>query len=204
MANIKAVLFDFDGVIADTFEYCLRKNQAIDSTIDANTYRAHFYGNFYADFMRTKYKPEEIKEIYKNYWKDFEKDLDQIELFPEMKDILDKLAKKHKMVIVSSCKDELLERVMQKEEIRDLFEAIYGSSYHESKVEKFKHVLRDFKLKADECIFVTDTLGDLHEAEKAGIESIAVSWGFHNSETLGQGKSKVIIHEPKDILTHVK
>lgn len=204
MASIKAVLFDFDGVIADTFEYCLGKNQAIDSSIDAETYRAHFFGNFYSDFMRTKYTPEETKEIYKAYWNEFEKDLDQIELFPEMKEILTKLAKKHKIIIVSSCKDELLERILQKEGIRNFFEAIYGSSYHESKVKKFKHVLRDFKLKADECIFVTDTLGDLHEAEKAGIESIAVSWGFHDLETLEQGKSKVIIHEPKDILAHIK
>lgn len=198
----KLIIFDFDGVIADSFEYCLKINKILNKEITAQEYRSNFYGNFYKDFEVNK-KKADVKKIYSAYWEEFEKNLHEISLFSGMYEILSTLAKEYNVAIVSSCKDEILEKIMEKENIKHFFQAVYGSSYHQSKVEKFKHVLRDFKTENKNAIFITDTLGDLHEAESAGLESIAVSWGFHDVVTLEKGKSKIIIHKPEELLSEI-
>ena len=56
-----------------------------------------------------------------------------------------------------------------------------------SKIKKFNKFLRKYKISKEQCIFITDTLGDILESNKVGIPSIGVSWGYHNKETLKKG-----------------
>jgi len=54
------------------------------------------------------------------------------------------------------------------------------------------------------CVFVTDTLGDMREAAEVGISSIAVSWGFQKHATLEQGKPFRVVDKPADLATAVR
>ncbi len=47
---------------------------------------------------------------------------------------------------------------------------------------------------------ITDTLGDLKEANQTGIKTIAVTWGVHQREKLKAGSPTVIIEEPTDLV----
>lgn len=51
----------------------------------------------------------------------------------------------------------------------------------------------------EDCIFITDTLGDILEANKVGVKSIAVDFGFHERERLEKGNPFKIISNFKDI-----
>jgi phosphoglycolate phosphatase len=68
------------------------------------------------------------------------------------------------------------------------FDRIMGNAVHKSKEEKIKTVFAEYGTDASECIFVTDTLGDIREATKVNVGAIGVTWGFHERERLAQGK----------------
>jgi len=49
-----------------------------------------------------------------------------------------------------------------------------------SKVDKFNIIAEKYAVKNKDMLFVTDTLGDIREAEIAGVPTIAVTWGAHD------------------------
>lgn len=73
------------------------------------------------------------------------------------------------------------------------FSFVYGKETHTSKSEKFKLVMNKFNVKNEEIIFVTDTLGDILEANKCGIKSIGLDFGYHERARLEKGKPYAIV-----------
>jgi phosphoglycolate phosphatase-like HAD superfamily hydrolase len=71
---------------------------------------------------------------------------------------------------------------------------------HRSKVEKFKYLFDKYKIEADECVFVSDTLGDVLEGHKVGVKTIAVDFGFHKKDRLEKGKPYKIVSSFEEIL----
>lgn len=53
-------------------------------------------------------------------------------------------------------------------------------------------------------LFVTDTLGDIREAEKCNIKSIAVAWGYHPVTTLEKGNPIAIVQTPKELVEAIR
>lgn len=65
---------------------------------------------------------------------------------------------------------------------------------------KGKIVLFDFGgVTAADCVFITDTLGDMREAEEHGMEAIGCSWGFHPHTTLEKGLPFRIVDMPTEL-----
>jgi len=59
-----------------------------------------------------------------------------------------------------------------------------------------------FQLQANECIFITDTVGDVKDAKKLNIPTILVSWGYQDESHFTEIKDSVIdiVHRPLDLL----
>jgi phosphoglycolate phosphatase-like HAD superfamily hydrolase len=75
-----------------------------------------------------------------------------------------------------------------------------GNDVHASKVEKIRMVFSKYNTDAEHCVFVTDTLGDIREANVLNVKSIGVSWGFHEKERLEIGNPFKIIYKPGELL----
>lgn len=60
-------------------------------------------------------------------------------------------------------------------------------------------IFDDFNIAAPDCIFITDTLGDIKEARVAGVDSIAVSWGYHSLATLELGNPLAVADKPSEL-----
>ena len=74
-------------------------------------------------------------------------------------------------------------------------------------VEKFKMVQEKFKLDVGDCLFFTDTVGDLAEAGKANIKTVGVSWGVHHKAFFHKadyGNLLDVIDNPGQIVDTVK
>ena len=54
-------------------------------------------------------------------------------------------------------------------------------------------VFENFNLKPEECVFVTDTLGDILESKKVSMKAIALENGYHERERLEKGNPWKII-----------
>ena len=74
-----------------------------------------------------------------------------------------------------------------------------GQETDDSKKKKFQMILDQYELKKDETIFITDTLGDIIEANDIGLKTISIDSGFHNREHLSQGRPFAIISSLEEI-----
>lgn len=190
---LKAIIFDFDGVIADTFQLNVDITREQKKKFTLKDFRDHHNGNVWEKPV-IQYTKEDLKYGFAEYHSRLDGDL----LFP-LSDQIKRLAKKYDLFIISSSPERSIEKFLKLANISKYFEKALGYYTHQSKVEKFKMIFREYKLEPEECIFVTDTLGDLREAKKVVVPTIAVTWGYHGKTRLKKGSPNVMIHDFEDL-----
>lgn len=202
----KAILFDFDGVLVDSLDMCFETSiEANNIPKDLEFYRRLFDGNIFDGLKKYK-KPTKNKNM--DFYSVYGPKLMKLGLNPNAEKMLKILSKQHLLFIVSATPGKLIETFFKKQGVLKYFKEILGSDLHKSKVYKINYALKKFKLLPQNCLFVTDTLGDILEARKCGVPSIAVTGGFHLKRTLLKGKPIKVIGGlrtlPKEINKYFK
>ena len=108
--------------------------------------------------------------------------------------ILDLYGKYH-LVVVSSTFSKHIRKFLEQEKIEHCFEGIYGADVHQSKVVKINMLLKKLEINSTDAIFITDTLGDIREGTECSVQSIGVTWGAHDRETLSKGQPYEIVDD---------
>lgn len=195
----KVLIFDYDGVIFDTVEiaweivktvcnkYCKRKLKTKKDFLE--TYKQNFYIAMKERGVTDtkKFKQDCIKLLKNKHPKPF-KDIPKT---------MKQLAKKNQLAIVSSNFTAIMQKVLKKAGINN-FQCIMGADQEENKVKKIKLCLKKFK--PSQAFFITDTVGDIKEAKKARIKTVAVTWGFHSKKELAAANPDFIVNSPKELL----
>ena len=195
----KFVLFDFDGVISDSFglAYAISKSKCPHLTEEE--YRKRFEGNI-----------NDYKENVDAHGPDCRLDMDffseyvprmksEVRLVPKMGETVTALAQEYTLIVVSSTISSPIQEFLISHNLSQHFSWIMGNDVHKSKVEKIKMVFEKYNIIATDCVFITDTLGDMHEASKMSIVSIGVTWGFHSHETLERGMPFRLVETPEEL-----
>lgn len=180
---IKAIFFDFDGVIHDTFELNYQISLEFNPGLTRDKYKDFFNGNLY-DFQEQILKKKFTKNDHDQFFDKLEVLYSSLRLEEKVKSGLISLKKKYKLFIISSNRESMIKSYFTNSESSLLFTEILGYNTHKSKVEKFKLILSNYHLLPSEVIFVTDTVGDVLEAKEVGVKAIAVTYGFHAQEHL--------------------
>lgn len=191
----KAIIFDYDGVIIDSFDYHLEQYKKMfpDAGLTAKELADVHNGNF-LERDNSIWSKIDVEKYDKFLSTDI---VNANLLFPGIKNLLNDLdAKKY---IVTSGPETPIKKVLDNEGIKDYFTGIYGKETHFSKITKLEKIINDNNYSVDDVLFVTDTLGDILEANRVGIKSIAVTYGFHTRENLLKGSPWEIINSVEDL-----
>jgi len=199
----KFILFDFDGVIADSFRPAFEIQKKICPHMTEETYRKRFEGNI-NDWeepinVHTKECRHEI-DFFAEYIPRMKK---EVQIVPGMKEVIIELEKNYTLIVISSTISSPIQEFLEGHGLANHFVQIMGNDVHKSKVEKIKMVLDKYNVGSQDCVFITDTLGDMHEAEKMSVGAIGVAWGFNAPETLLRGKPFRIVEKPNNLLAAV-
>ncbi|MBT3817044.1 MAG: HAD family hydrolase [Candidatus Magasanikbacteria bacterium] len=188
---MKTLIFDFDGVIHDTFEFHRGNiNELFGVDVSMQEYKDMHNGNFFSDF------PDMLKDVNWNEYGDYitaKHSLLKIE--QGIKDFFIKLYDKHDLHIVSSGSRFRIEEYLENQKMSHVFKEVLGKEDSLSKVVKFSMIFDKYNLTSDECMFITDTLGDIIEGNEANIKTIAVDFGFHDRALLEKGNPYKIISD---------
>ena len=190
---IKAVIFDFDGVIHDTFDFNLKwLNHFVNDNFKPLTnqeFRDLHNGNSY----NLRIKNPKLKDInYVEYRKVTAKARGEFQIEPQIFKEIKNLEEKFQLFIVSSAGEQGIINYLNNNNIINSFKEIIGAETHSSKEVKLQTVLNKYNL-SNNTLFITDTTGDILEAHKVNIKTLAVDFGFHSKDHLQTAKPHKII-----------
>lgn len=187
--NKNIIIFDFDGVLADTFElfYLLIRDsmEKIGIPLSKSGYRELFKDNVHAGFKKlianTK-RYESFRTIRKkNYNKYYKKYKPR--LFEGVKELLEELSGNYTLAIASSGKKHNIVGLLKKGGVYKHFNLILATEDH-TKADMIKEIIKKHKADPKKTTMITDTAGDVKIAKKLGLKTVAVTWGFHAKKLL--------------------
>ena len=199
------IIFDFDGVIADSLEAHLANYKRVfknyerklpwESSDDwRNLYDSSWENNFY----KHGFSEEELKEAFSDYFDHL--DYSAVPIFDGIEDVIRKLSESHKLGVASTTDSEIIERRLEQSGMREQFVGVVGSSAHSNKVEKFKKALTMTGDDASQSIVVGDTASDISAGKANGMRTIAVSYGWYTRERLEAESPDAIVDSPEALL----
>ena len=197
----KIIFFDFGGVIADSFDIAFKVNKIIDPKIvSEKDYRKLFDGNI-VDWAIKSTPKEELERIDREFWKRYIPQMKKVKIFPGMKKVITELTKTHILLIISSTIISPIRDFLERNNIYSYFDNIVGNNFIDAnKTERMKMVFKEYKIEPKDCLFITDTLGDIKEASSLGVQSVGVAWGFQGKGNLLKGNPVSIAEKPKELL----
>lgn len=184
---MKAIVFDFDGVLADSFAVLYDFNReamarvGVDLTPDQ--YRGLFDLNVHLGFRQ--FIPDEAKyQQFVEFKKEnFGRYYGKVDLFPGAAELVKKLASAWPLAIASATLTPYITSLLEKHGIVDRFVRVIGSQDH-SKAKSIEMIRDGLGSSYGAMAMVSDTTGDLATAKELGLKTVAVTWGFHAPEKL--------------------
>jgi phosphoglycolate phosphatase-like HAD superfamily hydrolase len=182
MKEIKLVIFDFDGVLADTYDlyhrFLMEKFRLSDKRAK------HFLDKSAVSMRRERRIKWLVRRLESYYYRRFRKYIkEKHDLYrAELPELLDRLTIPAGVVTRSTAKvcEEILDSQYER------FEFVYGRMMFHHKHEVIKILMEERGLHEHEVIFVTDTTADILDVQEALPLSqiIVTSWGFSQVEDL--------------------
>lgn len=191
------IFFDFDGVIADSFDAAFAVNKIIDPHITEQEYRDKFLGNINEAISLRRHSPEYNADI--EFFSEYAPRLMKSPLCKGMAEVVRRVTAECQLMIISSTTTGLIKNYLKSMGIADCFDLILGNDVETSKEKKIKMAFETCGMRPSECIFITDTLGDIIEARKMGIAAIAVTWGYQPERTLEKGNPVCIVRTSEQL-----
>lgn len=193
----KLILWDFDGVIVPSFQAGLETYKIFHPDYTEEEYRKGYEGNIFKNSEHLNLPQDKFNEEYGSR-------VERLGIEEQIEMAVKKVTTLHASVIVSSSSNLIIIAYLARHGLKDCFKKLYGNEIHFSKIKKIAMALKDFDSDSENSVFITDTLGDIKEAEAHNMKTIGVTWGFHPRETLEKGKPDVILDDPQKLAETVE
>lgn len=183
---IKNVIFDWSGTLSDDIAQVYGATMAVFEKLGAkrislDEYRREFELP-YMDFYR-KYIPGADKGTQDGLYLDAIRSAGEPKPFPEARAMLDALQTKGcRMALLSSHPQERVDKEVRDYGFSGFFAHVRGGVY--DKREVIMEVMRGCGFGKDGTAYVGDMTHDVEAGKKAGIITVAVTWGYQLKEKL--------------------
>jgi phosphoglycolate phosphatase len=199
--NKKLIIFDFDGVLANTEEFCYKIHKEFNKDLTWEKWQDFCNGNFIDGIEDTS--KNDIFVNRSDFGEKYQEEIQKIKVNDVLNKTITELFKDYILVITSSTDTDYINDFLEKENLRKYFSDILGADVHRNKTIKINSFLKKYSTLSENAVFVTDSLGDILEANKCGVRSIGVTWGIHGHDNLKKGNPVTIIDDPNDLLNTV-
>jgi 2-phosphoglycolate phosphatase len=212
----RAVLFDFDGTLADT---------APDLAAAVNRMRVEQgHGPLPIERLRPfasagarglvhaafGIKPDNaeysaLRETFLEYYA--ERVCEQTKLFPGIAELLAQLRSRGiAWGVVTNKATRLTERILNQLKLNPDCVACGDTTAHlKPHPASLLHAARQIRVAPQDCLYLGDDLRDMKAAHAAGMRPIAVEWGYHHPESGGPGtwEAAAVIRHPLELIEHL-
>ena len=199
-------IFDFDGTIADTLQYVLEISNRLADEFGYKTIHESevegLKGKRAKDVLRHVGIPHvKIPAILKRARSEFRYGIEALEPIAGLREVLHKLrAQNLRMGILSSNSVKNIEAFLGYHEL-EVFDFVHSSSRLWGKNVALKKMMSEKQLDADKMLYIGDEVRDIVAAQKAGIRSAAVTWGYNTRDVLSVDEPDYLLSHPDELLS---
>lgn len=199
-----AIIFDFDGTIADSFDY-------VAGFLERHVRRGRPLTHTEKEKLRGMTMQQMAIHLGSPYWylpilfiigrRAMGKAIYDVPIFGGMGKVLEQLqAEGHQLMIVSSNNNRNIKRSLKQHHFYKYFTDIYGNAGFFGKKRAIRRILWRNSLDAKDAIYIGDEVRDVIAAKAAGIRVVAAGWGFDKADILASHQPTAIAHAPQDII----
>lgn len=183
----RGLIFDFDGVLADSFQplYSLIRAgfQSVGLSLTENQYRDLFCDNVHAGYKALITDPKKYEDFIAFRKNHFAKYYAKAKLFPAVPDFLSTIKDSYFLAVVSSGQSESITSLLKTSGLLTYFSMIEAAQ-ESSKRLMIEKIINSSGLAPSQFALVSDTSGDLTLSKSLGLKTIGVTWGFHGPDIL--------------------
>ncbi|MFM1843283.1 MAG: phosphoglycolate phosphatase [Cyanobacteriota bacterium] len=206
---IKAILFDFDGTIADTHDAFVEiiNRLAVEfgyPTVDRQEVE-RLKQLSSADIIKyAKISPFKIPFILKRLKKELGKQIATLKPYLDIKEALVFLKEKgYTLGIVTSNNQDNVLSFLKINDLTDLFDFVYAGTTLFGKNRIINRVLKEHHWNAEEVIYIGDETRDISAAKKSRLTMISVGWGFSSPVILQEYQPDFLVYHPSELMTAI-
>jgi len=201
-----SVLFDFDGVIADTSDLIVRYAREASLRVGSPCHPKRedlqaLKRMEFSDLGRhLKIPEEEIGSFVEQILVYFREDPKPVPVFEGMPQVLTALSALTPVGIVTGNSHLTVERVLQQQGLTGAVRVVIGLEAGLTKDRKILLAAEKLGDSPQGVYLVGDSASDIVAARKAGARSVAVAWGSQSADKLRGENPDHLVHSPRELL----
>ena len=199
------VIFDYDGVLADTLDDLIQFGQEACNQLGVNHVvtkddLSNLEVMSFATYGRACEVPEHLIDEFVRISLDlFAKKASPPAIFNGLSEVIQHFSSKHKIAIVTTNSSQNVHAFLTQHGLDSLVHAVYGVDTPGSKAQKISIARERFANNGEAIFMIGDALSDIRSAKEAGVTSIAVTWGHQSLETLLRGEPEHVVNSPYEL-----
>ena len=200
------IVFDFDGVLADTLDDMLNFAQAVCAELgidrlptpaDLDTLETMSF----VEYGKQLGVPTAlIDDFVGRCLQRFIEKPRPPKIFEGMAEVVKQLSNLHVLAIVTGNTISAVENFLVENGIQQCIKAIFALDQPGSKMEKLLKAKNLLGVDNEAVYYVGDAASDVHAARQASVKSVAVGWGHQSLSKLVNARPDHIVHAPGEII----
>lgn len=203
------IVFDFDGTLADMKGLILEIGNEIAAKhnwppVNEALYKKLSRGSIRDGIKHLGIPLREIPFALLEGKRKLSARTNDIELFADIPALIIELKKEgHEIFVLSANSQKIIQTVLLNHNLLQHLTVLPSSSIF-GKASALKSFIRKRRLDKADVWMVGDELRDIEAAKKAGVKSIAVTWGLQHPDTLRAAAPTYVADKPSDISKQIK
>lgn len=198
-----AIIFDFDGTIADSFDYItdFLAEEAGLEPLNAEQKSAFRGQSMTAIGRQLGHSWFRLARLFFKGRRRMHRAITRVKPFDGMPEVIKKLhAEGHELFILSHNTVANVHTFLRHYKLHTYFLEIYGGVGLFGKAPALRRLLKEQKLKKENALYVGDELRDVQAAQSINMRVIAVTWGFARSADLEALEPTALAEHPDGLL----
>ncbi len=204
-----ALIFDFDGTIADTLEESIKIYNILAEKYALNPVLAEelpelrhlSLGQLLDHLGISKHR---LPKILFQATRMLKKNISTLPLISGMAEVLPELRKHTEHFgILTSNSVENVNLFLKTHALENVFTFVSSTSKLTGKARHLRNIQKTYRIEKEKALYIGDEIRDIHASKKAGFPIAAVAWGFNSPESLESEHPDFMLQHPRDLFALV-
>ena len=202
----RTILFDFDGVLADTLDDMLNFSQAVCSILGHDCQPSPRDLDILDSMDILSYGRQlglpanKLEDFGGMMVEQFRLKQDPPALFAGLVDVIRQSSRNSRIGVVTGNSTEIVREFIVHHGLDNYFNCVLGADTPGSRGDKIRRAVQEMEGCITSTFMVGDSISDVRAAKEVGAISVAVTWGHQSEARLAAAEPRMLAHSPAELL----